>query len=41
MTITSITSTAGRRVLATAARVLTMVAGAGRLGDNTIGLAGT
>jgi hypothetical protein len=30
---------AGRRVLATAARVLTTVAGASRLGDNTIGLA--
>jgi L-ascorbate metabolism protein UlaG (beta-lactamase superfamily) len=30
---------AGRRVLGTAARVLTTVAGAGRLGDNTIGLA--
>jgi L-ascorbate metabolism protein UlaG (beta-lactamase superfamily) len=30
---------AGRRVLGTAARVLTMVAGAGRLGDNAIGLA--
>ena len=30
---------AGRRVLATAARVLTTVAGASRLGDNAIGLA--
>jgi L-ascorbate metabolism protein UlaG (beta-lactamase superfamily) len=30
---------AGRRVLATAGRVLTTVAGHGRLGDNTIGLA--
>ena len=30
---------AGRRVLGTAARVLTTVAGAGRLGDNAIGLA--